>query len=109
NIGGDSERTNLQVVEAICEQLDSLKPRKNGDSYKELIEFVQDRAGHDRRYAIDASKAKNELGWHAQETFQSGLKKTVDWYLHNSSWWRPIRDKTYSGSRLGVVNKHHAE
>lgn len=80
NIGGQNERTNLQIAEKICEILDGLKPRKSG-SYKDLIKFVKDRAGHDRRYAIDASKIKTELGWKARENFDSGILKTVEWYL----------------------------
>lgn len=80
NIGGQNERTNLQIAEKICEILDGLKPRKSG-SYKDLIKFVKDRAGHDRRYAIDASKIKTELGWKAHENFDSGILKTVEWYL----------------------------
>lgn len=81
NIGGRNERTNIQIVNAICEILDTKNPRSDGKSYKEQITFVKDRAGHDRRYAIDASKIENELGWHAEENFESGIKKTVNWYL----------------------------
>jgi dTDP-glucose 4,6-dehydratase len=103
NIGGRSERTNLQVVEAICDILDRRRPRAAGASHRELIEFVADRPGHDRRYAIDCSKAERELGWSAQETFESGLEKTVDWYLANDWWWRPIREQKYSGGRLGAA------
>lgn len=92
NIGGRAERTNLEVVEAICETLDQLKPRKDGKSYREQIEFVTDRPGHDRRYAIDPSKIENELGWRAQETFETGLRATIKWYLDNDWWWAPLRD-----------------
>jgi len=81
NIGGRNERTNIYIAEKICEILDELKPRKNNKSYKELITFVTDRPGHDRRYAIDASKIENELGWKADENFESGIIKTVKWYL----------------------------
>jgi len=103
NIGGRSERTNLQVVEAICDILDSKCPRSDGLPHRELIEFVADRPGHDRRYAIDCSKAERELGWSTRETFESGLEKTVDWYLANDWWWRPIREQRYSGGRLGAA------
>jgi len=81
NIGGRNERTNIYIANTICEILDELYPRKNKKSYKELITFVKDRPGHDRRYAIDASKIENELGWKADENFESGIKKTVEWYL----------------------------
>ena len=91
NIGGRSERTNLDVVQTICATLDRLKPRADGKSYAEQIAFVTDRPGHDRRYAIDPSKIENELGWRAEETFASGLKKTVRWYLENEWWWGPLR------------------
>lgn len=101
NIGGRAERTNLSVVETICEILDQRKPREKGLSYRDLITFVADRPGHDRRYAIDPSKIEDELNWQAQETFETGLESTVDWYLANEAWWGPIRRKTYSGSRLG--------
>lgn len=101
NIGGSAERTNLAVVEAICDTLDRRQPRRNGQSYRELIAFVADRPGHDRRYAMDTSKIESELGWAPQETFASGLERTVDWYLGNDWWWRPIREGTYAGDRLG--------
>jgi dTDP-glucose 4,6-dehydratase len=100
-IGGRSERTNLQVVEGICAELDWQAPRPDGRSYLEQIEFVEDRPGHDRRYAIDPSKIERELGWRAQESFDSGLAKTVAWYLAREDWWRPLRDQRYSGERLG--------
>jgi dTDP-glucose 4,6-dehydratase len=99
-IGGRCERTNLQVVEAICALLDERMPGRA--SHHERIQFVQDRPGHDRRYAIDPSKAECELGWSAEETFESGLAKTVDWYLANEWWWRPLRDGRYRGERLGT-------
>lgn len=101
NIGGRAERTNRAVVEAICELLDAKRPRASGASYRDLITYVSDRPGHDRRYAIDPSKIERELGWSAQETFETGLSKTIDWYLENEAWWRPIREKSYSGERLG--------
>jgi dTDP-glucose 4,6-dehydratase len=101
NIGGSAERTNLSVVEAVCDILDRKRPRPGGSSYKELIQFVLDRPGHDRRYAIDASKIQTELGWHPAESFDTGLEKTVDWYLANEWWWRPLRQERYSGERLG--------
>ena len=99
NIGGNSERTNLQVVHAICDLLDERLPGER--PRRELIEFVTDRPGHDMRYAIDANKIKTELGWEPSVTFETGLARTIDWYLENEWWWRPIRDKRYSGQRLG--------
>ena len=102
NVGGNSERTNLQVVETICDILDELHPRTDQSaSYRDLITFVPDRPGHDKRYAIDASKLRSELGWVPQETFETGIRKTVQWYLENAWWWQPIRDKKYAGQRLG--------
>ena len=83
NIGGRNERNNLQIVDTICTLLDQLRPAWNGKSYKSLVTFVKDRAGHDRRYAIDATKLETELGWHAEESFETGMKKTVQWYLDN--------------------------
>lgn len=103
NIGGRNERTNLQVVEAICAVLDELRPRASGAAYKNLIEFVEDRKGHDQRYAIDASKLEGELGWRAEEDFESGIRKTVSWYLNNDWWWKPIRENRYQGERLGTA------
>ena len=82
NVGGRNERTNLQIVDRICTLLDEKVPQANGKSYKELITFVEDRAGHDRRYAIDATKLENDLGWKADENFDSGIVLTVDWYLN---------------------------
>lgn len=102
NIGGRAERRNLDVVETICRILDAKRPRRTGASYLELINMVADRPGHDRRYAIDPSKAENELGWRAAETFETGMAKTVDWYLANDWWWKPIREGKYAGARLGA-------
>ncbi|WP_427964030.1 dTDP-glucose 4,6-dehydratase [Altererythrobacter sp.] len=102
NVGGGQERTNLQVVEAICDVLDEREPRAEGTSHRDLISFVTDRPGHDRRYAIDASKITRELGWTPEETFESGLAKTIDWYLANEWWWGPIRSGRYAGERLGT-------
>lgn len=101
NIGSRDERSNLQVVEAICDVLDARRPRANGESHRALINFVADRPAHDRRYAMDATKIKETLGWEPAESFESGLEKTVDWYLDNEWWWRPIRARTYRGERLG--------
>jgi dTDP-glucose 4,6-dehydratase len=102
-IGGRAERTNLDVVHTICDALDRLRPRANGKSYRDQIAFVADRPGHDHRYAIDPSKLERELGWTAQESFDTGIEKTVRWYLDNEAWWRPIRDGNYSGQRLGLA------
>ncbi|KAA0971580.1 dTDP-glucose 4,6-dehydratase [Aureimonas fodinaquatilis] len=103
NIGGRNERSNLTVVETICDTLDRLTPLPSGQARRSLINFVTDRPGHDLRYAIDASRIESELGWKAQETFETGLEKTIRWYLDNSGWWQPIRDKRYSGERLGAA------
>ncbi len=104
-VGGRSERSNLQVVHKICEMLDDLSPREDGASHTSGITFVEDRPGHDYRYAIDSSKIERELGWAAKETFDTGLQKTVDWYVTNEMWWMPLRLKTYSGERLGLIKK----
>jgi dTDP-glucose 4,6-dehydratase len=101
-IGGRAERTNLDVVRTICRLLDAQRPRANREPYEALIEFVADRPGHDRRYAIDPSKTERELGWAPQETFESGMAKTIAWYLAREDWWRPLRDKKYAGERLGA-------
>jgi dTDP-glucose 4,6-dehydratase len=100
NVGGRSERTNLAVVEAICDVLDRHRPLADG-SYRDQITFVTDRPGHDRRYAIDASKIERDLGWKPSVTFEEGLARTVGWYLDNEWWWGPIRRERYSGERLG--------
>ncbi len=102
NVGGRNERTNLEVVETICTILDELRPRGEG-SYNDLIAFVSDRPGHDMRYAIDATKLETELGWKAQENFDTGIRRTIQWYLDNDWWWRPIREGRYSGERLGTA------
>ena len=101
NVGGRNERSNLAVVHAICTLVDELAPA--AASRKSLVVHVPDRPGHDRRYAIDASKVEAELGWRARETFESGLYKTALWYLQNEWWWRPLRDRVYSGHRLGLI------
>jgi len=121
NIGGRNERTNLEVVETICDILDELRPlasqkseslssdlchptsEQKLSSYKDLITFVQDRPGHDHRYAIDATKLETELGWKASESFDTGIRKTVQWYLDNEWWWGPLRAQRYAGERLGRV------
>jgi dTDP-glucose 4,6-dehydratase len=102
NVGGRSERTNLQVVHGICDLLDRLEPSPHG-SYRQLISFVDDRPGHDRRYAIDCTKLEHELGWRAVETFDTGLHKTVAWYLANRDWWQPILARGYRAERVGVI------
>ena len=103
NIGGNSERRNIDVVLAICAVLDNLSPRRDGTPHETLLEFVKDRPGHDLRYAIDASKIRAELGWSPAETFESGIEKTVRWYLDNRDWWQPILDGSYQGQRLGLA------
>ena len=102
NIGSRAEWTNLGVVEMICDLLDQRRPLQNGSSHRDLITFVADRPGHDRRYAIDPSKIENELGWRPLESFETGIEKTIDWFLANDWWWRPIRDGNYAGERLGA-------
>jgi dTDP-glucose 4,6-dehydratase len=101
NVGGRNERSNIDVVRQVCSWMDQLQPANT--SYHDLISFVADRPGHDKRYAIDASKLESDLGWRAQETFETGIEKTVRWYLDRSDWWRPLREKVYSGERLGLV------
>ena len=100
NVGGRNERTNIDVVHAICRILDDLSPTMG--PHNRLITFVRDRPGHDARYAIDATKLEQELGWRAQENFESGIEKTVRWYLDNEWWWQPIRGGVYDGTRLGL-------
>jgi dTDP-glucose 4,6-dehydratase len=95
NIGGRNEKANIDVVKTICSILDELKPRSDGQSYAEQITFVADRRGHDRRYAIDASKIERELGWHPAETFDSGIRKTVQWYLDNPVWVEGVLNGSY--------------
>ncbi|WP_198555908.1 dTDP-glucose 4,6-dehydratase [Rahnella sp. AA] len=106
NIGGCNERKNIEVVEAICALLEELVPRKPGclAQYRDLITFVTDRPGHDLRYAINAGKIERELGWKPEETFETGLRKTVLWYLNNQSWWQRVQDGGYRGERLGLDN-----
>lgn len=101
-VGGQAERTNLQVVQSLCEILDDLIPKAGGGSYKDQIQFVVDRPGHDFRYAIDWAKIERELGWRPQESFESGMRKTVRWYLDNRTWWEPLLAGSFDGSRLGL-------
>jgi dTDP-glucose 4,6-dehydratase len=101
NIGGENERTNLELVKTLCGILDYLHPRDEG-SYADLITFVTDRPGHDARYAIDPSRIRNELGWRPSVTVEEGLEKTVQWYLDNENWWRPLLGRTGVGERLGI-------
>ncbi|HWR41449.1 MAG TPA: dTDP-glucose 4,6-dehydratase [Patescibacteria group bacterium] len=103
NIGGHNERTNISIVRAICDLLDRKRPREDGQSYRGQIVHVQDRPGHDLRYAIDAAKIEKELGWTPQETFETGIEKTVDWYLNHSEWGRRVCDGSYRGERLGTI------
>lgn len=105
NIGGHNEKTNLEVVETICMLLEELMPQKPAGvaAYRDLITFVDDRPGHDARYAIDASKISRELGWTPQETFESGIRQTVAWYLNNRSWWQHVLDGSYRLERLGAA------
>ena len=101
NIGGENERTNLELVQTLCKILDRLKPRDTG-TYEQLITFVQDRPGHDARYAIDPSRIRDELGWRPSVTVEEGLEKTVQWYLDNEGWWKPLQNRAGVGERLGT-------
>jgi dTDP-glucose 4,6-dehydratase len=103
NVGGHNEKTNLEVVRAICAILDEISPDEQIGPRENLITFVGDRPGHDQRYAIDPTKIDRELGWKPQETFETGLAKTVRWYLENRPWWEGIRSGVYHGERLGQV------
>lgn len=102
NVGGRNERTNLQVVESICDLLDELAPSKKG-THRDLITFVADRPGHDRRYAIDASKLERELGWQAEESFETGIEKTVRWYIEEKAWWQAVLARGYEAKRVGLA------
>jgi dTDP-glucose 4,6-dehydratase len=103
NVGGRNERRNIDVVHRICSVVDTMRPA--GAPRSSLIHFVTDRPGHDQRYAIDAARLEQELGWKAQNDFDSGIESTVAWYLANEWWWRPLREKVYAGERLGVLAK----
>ena len=103
NVGGNNEIKNIDIVKTICDILDDISPSENIDSYQNLITFVQDRPGHDFRYAIDSSKLINELGWEPKETFSSGIRKTIQWYIDNKQWWLDIQNNTYQQERLGVI------
>ena len=105
NIGGNNEIQNIDIVKIICEKMDEYSPRKQGGNYEKLITYVTDRPGHDFRYAIDASKISNELGWQPKENFETGIEKTIRWYLENREWWQAIQDNTYQQERLGVVSE----
>jgi len=102
NVGGNNEKTNLDVVHTLCDLLDELRPDSSHRPHRQLITFVNDRPGHDQRYAIDASKIKAELGWEPGETFETGLRKTVQWYLDNQEWCQRVMDGSYRGERLGA-------
>jgi dTDP-glucose 4,6-dehydratase len=102
NVGGRNERRNIDVVKRICAIMDKLSPKAH--AHESLIHYVTDRPGHDARYAIDATRLETELGWKASETFESGIEKTVAWYLENAWWWQPLRDGVYAGERLGTLN-----
>lgn len=107
NIGGHNEKTNLEVVKTICRILDELKPNHPGNitRYEELITHVTDRPGHDKRYAIDAGKINKELNWAPKETFETGIRKTVQWYIDNQAWWQRVQDGSYRRERLGLGTK----
>ena len=109
NVGGGAERKNLEVAEAICDLVDALRPSNDGSSRRRLLTFVADRPGHDQRYAIDASKLARELGWRPQESFDSGLKRTVEWYLGHPDWWTHIRTRPHGGERLASRAHEMAE
>lgn len=102
-VGGNEERTNIEVVRAVCALLDEMLPESEHRPHADLISFVTDRPGHDARYAIDASRITRELGWQPRENFESGLRKTVEWYLENRTWWERVRSGSYRGERLGLA------
>ena len=102
NIGGNNELKNIDIVNRVCSLMDEFYPQKYVEKYADLITFVKDRPGHDFRYAIDSSKIYNDLGWEPVESFETGIKKTVNWYLNNVKWWRRIQNKTYKQERLGI-------
>ena len=104
NVGGNNEIKNIQIVEEICDVLNDIHPAGSGKSYHELITFVKDRPGHDFRYAIDASKLKKEIGWEPKESFNTGIQKTIEWYLKNEEWWKTIQENTCKQERLGISN-----
>ena len=103
NIGGNNEIKNIDVIQIVCDVLDEILPRDNGLVYSELIHYVTDRPGHDFRYAIDSTKIEKELGWSPIESFETGVRKTIQWYLDNRIWWKSIQDNTYRQERLGVI------
>jgi len=105
NIGGNQEKSNLEVVQSVCRLLDELSPRADGKPYGDQVVFVKDRPGHDFRYAIDASKIKRMLGWQPAENFESGLRRTVAWYLDNRDWCAHVQDGSYQRQRLGTLNE----
>jgi dTDP-glucose 4,6-dehydratase len=102
NIGGNNEKKNIEVVHIICDLLDKIKPRSDRKSYRDLITFVKDRPGHDKRYAIDAGKIMEQLKWRPKETFETGISKTVAWYLENTEWCQRVQDGSYRRQRLGL-------
>ncbi len=104
NIGGSNEVKNIDIVKTICDIMDELKPSNNG-SYRELISFVSDRPGHDKRYAVDSTKIQKTLKWEPKESFQSGIRKTIKWYLNNEDYWRKIQKYNYNQQRLGLKDK----
>jgi len=108
NIGGHNEKTNIEVIQTICSSLEELKPNKPSgvNKYIDLISYVEDRPGHDRRYAIDATKIQDELGWVPKETFESGIRKTIQWYLENQEWCEHVKDGSYAGERLGLFKEN---
>ena len=103
NIGGNNEIKNIDVVLTICSLLDEMSPREDGSKYSKLITYVQDRPGHDFRYAIDATKINQELRWSPKESFETGIQKTINWYLNKQQWWQAIQDNTYQQERLGML------
>ncbi|MBS83162.1 MAG: dTDP-glucose 4,6-dehydratase [Gammaproteobacteria bacterium] len=105
NIGGDNEISNIEIVKTICRKMDKIIPRKNNKKYKDLIEFVPDRPGHDYRYAIDASKIKKIINWTPKESFDTGIMKTILWYLDNKNWWEHIQRNVYQQQRLGIIEE----
>ena len=103
NIGGNNEMTNIEIANTVCDILDKLKPRDQNISYRKLIKFVEDRPGHDFRYAVNTDKIKSHTGWSPQYSFPEAIENTIKWYIDNESWWRKIQSNNYRQQRMGIV------
>ena len=103
NVGGNNEKTNLEIANTVCDILDKLKPRDKSISYRELIKFVEDRPGHDLRYAVNTDKINSHTGWSPQYSFTEAIENTIKWYIDNESWWREIQSNNFLQQRMGIV------